>query len=57
MPTYSALTTLPGEEPAQSLAAAMERMTPEPTGGGLSRSRTARACGKWGRISWKHRIR
>lgn len=35
MPTYSALTTLPGEEPAQSLAAAMERMTPEPTGVGV----------------------
>ncbi|MBS3981658.1 MAG: 50S ribosomal protein L11 methyltransferase [Rhodobacteraceae bacterium] len=35
MPTYSALTTLPGEEPAQSLAAAMERMTPEPTGVGI----------------------
>lgn len=35
MPTYSALTTLPGEEPAQSLAAAMERMVPEPTGVGV----------------------
>lgn len=35
MPTYSALTTLPGEKPAQSLAAAMERMTPEPTGVGV----------------------
>jgi ribosomal protein L11 methyltransferase len=35
MPTYSALTTLPGEEPAQSLAAAMERMMPEPTGVGV----------------------
>jgi ribosomal protein L11 methyltransferase len=35
MPTYSALTTLPGEDPAQSLAAAMERMTPEPTGVGV----------------------
>jgi ribosomal protein L11 methyltransferase len=35
MPTYSALTTLPGEEPAQGLAAAMERMTPEPTGVGV----------------------
>jgi ribosomal protein L11 methyltransferase len=35
MPTYSALTTLPGEESAQSLAAAMERMTPEPTGVGV----------------------
>ena len=35
MPTYSALTTLPGEEPAQSLAAAMEQMTPEPTGVGV----------------------
>lgn len=35
MPTYSALTTLPGEEAAQSLAAAMERMTPEPTGVGV----------------------
>jgi ribosomal protein L11 methyltransferase len=35
MPTYSALTTLPGEDPAQALAAAMERMTPEPTGVGV----------------------
>lgn len=35
MPTYSALTTLPGEEAAQGLAAAMERMTPEPTGVGV----------------------
>jgi ribosomal protein L11 methyltransferase len=35
MPTYSALTTLPGEEAAQSLAAAMERMEPEPTGVGV----------------------
>jgi ribosomal protein L11 methyltransferase len=35
MPTYSALTTLPGEEAAQSLAAAMERLSPEPTGVGV----------------------
>lgn len=35
MPTYSALTTLPGEEAAQALAAAMERMEPEPTGVGV----------------------
>ena len=35
MPTYSALTTLPGEDAAQSLAAAMERMNPEPTGVGV----------------------
>ena len=35
MPTYSALTTLPGENAAQSLAAAMERMDPEPTGVGV----------------------
>lgn len=35
MPTYSALTTLPGEDAAQSLAAVMERMTPEPTGVGV----------------------
>ncbi len=35
MPTYSALTTLPGEAAAQALAAAMERMTPEPTGVGV----------------------
>ncbi len=35
MPTYSALTTLPGEDPARALAAAMERMTPEPTGVGV----------------------
>lgn len=35
MPTYSALTTLPGEEAAQALASAMERMDPEPTGVGV----------------------
>ena len=35
MPTYSALTTLPGEAAATALAAAMERMTPEPTGVGV----------------------
>ena len=35
MPTYSALTTLPGEEHARALAEAMERMTPEPTGVGV----------------------
>ena len=35
MPTYSALTTLLGEAPAQGLAAAMERMDPEPVGVGV----------------------
>ena len=35
MPTYSALTTLPGEGPAVALAGALERMTPEPTGVGV----------------------
>lgn len=35
MTTYSALTTLPGEAPAKALAAAMERLTPEPTGVGV----------------------
>jgi ribosomal protein L11 methyltransferase len=35
MPTYSALTTLPGQEAAEAMAAAMERMTPEPTGVGV----------------------
>lgn len=35
MPTYSALTTLPGEAAAKALAAAMERMKPEPTGVGV----------------------
>ena len=35
MPTYSALTTLPGEDAAEGLAAAMERMEPEPTGVGV----------------------
>ena len=35
MPTYSALTTLPGEDAAHALAAAMERMEPEPTGVGV----------------------
>ncbi|NJM84371.1 MAG: 50S ribosomal protein L11 methyltransferase [Tabrizicola sp.] len=35
MPTYSALTTLPGEDGARALAAAMERMAPEPVGVGV----------------------
>jgi ribosomal protein L11 methyltransferase len=35
MPTYSALTTLPGEAAAQAMAEAMERMDPEPTGVGV----------------------
>jgi len=35
MPTYTALTTLPGQEAAEALAAAMERMEPEPTGVGV----------------------
>jgi ribosomal protein L11 methyltransferase len=35
MPTYSALTTLPGEDAARALAEAMERMTPEPIGVGV----------------------
>lgn len=35
MPTYSALTTLTGEEPARALGEAMERMEPEPYGVGV----------------------
>ena len=35
MPTYSALTTLEGEDAAVALANAIERMTPEPTGVGV----------------------
>ncbi len=35
MPSFSALTTLPGEDAAQSLADALERMDPEPTGVGV----------------------
>ncbi|MDO9526681.1 MAG: 50S ribosomal protein L11 methyltransferase [Gemmobacter sp.] len=35
MPTYTALTTLPGQDAAESLADAMEKMTPEPTGVGV----------------------
>ncbi|RHZ95916.1 50S ribosomal protein L11 methyltransferase [Cereibacter sphaeroides] len=35
MPTYSALTTLEGEEAAEALADALERMEPEPTGVGV----------------------
>lgn len=35
MPTYTALTTLPGEEAALGLSDAMERMVPEPTGVGV----------------------
>jgi ribosomal protein L11 methyltransferase len=35
MPTYSALTTLDGEDAARALAEAMERMTPAPIGVGV----------------------
>jgi len=35
MPSFSALTTLPGEAPGQALADAMEGMTPAPTGVGV----------------------
>jgi len=35
MPTYSALTTVPGHDPAQALAEALERMDPEPYGVGV----------------------
>jgi ribosomal protein L11 methyltransferase len=35
MPTYTALTTLPGEEMAEALAEALEKMEPEPTGVGV----------------------
>lgn len=35
MPTYTALTTLAGEDAATALAEAMEKMTPEPTGVGV----------------------
>lgn len=35
MPTYSALTTLPGKEAAEALAEALETLEPEPTGVGV----------------------
>jgi len=35
MPTFTALTTLTGKEPAEALGEAMERLTPEPTGVGV----------------------
>jgi ribosomal protein L11 methyltransferase len=35
MPTWSALTTLPGPAPAEALAAALERMSPAPVGVGV----------------------
>ena len=35
MPTYTALTTLPGEDGALALATAIEKMDPEPTGVGV----------------------
>jgi ribosomal protein L11 methyltransferase len=35
MPTYTALTTLPGEENALALADALEKLMPEPTGVGV----------------------
>ncbi len=35
MPTYTALTTLTGRKEAEALGAAMERLTPEPTGVGV----------------------
>ncbi|MEP2641945.1 50S ribosomal protein L11 methyltransferase [Roseobacter sp.] len=35
MPTFTALTTLPGKAPAEKLGAAMEQLDPEPTGVGV----------------------
>ena len=35
MPTFTALTTLPGEAAAQAMAAALEKLTPEPVGVGV----------------------
>ncbi|OUS22322.1 ribosomal protein L11 methyltransferase [Rhodobacterales bacterium 59_46_T64] len=35
MPTFTALTTLLGKEPAEALGLAMERLSPEPTGVGV----------------------
>ncbi|MDT0683282.1 50S ribosomal protein L11 methyltransferase [Roseicyclus sp. F158] len=35
MPTYTALTTLPGQDQAEALGDAMERLDPEPTGVGV----------------------
>lgn len=35
MPTFTALTTLTGKEPAEALGLAMERLVPEPTGVGV----------------------
>ena len=35
MPTFTALTTLPGEAAAQAMSQALEKMTPEPTGVGV----------------------
>ncbi|WP_406648585.1 50S ribosomal protein L11 methyltransferase [Aliisedimentitalea scapharcae] len=35
MPTFTALTTLPGKAPAEKLGEAMERLIPEPTGIGV----------------------
>ena len=35
MPTYTALTNLPGREAAEALGTAMERLSPEPTGVGV----------------------
>ncbi|WP_300062346.1 50S ribosomal protein L11 methyltransferase [uncultured Roseobacter sp.] len=35
MPTYTALTTLPGKAAAETLGGAMERLNPEPTGVGV----------------------
>ena len=35
MPTFTALTTLPGEAAALALSAALEKLTPEPTGVGV----------------------
>ena len=35
MPTFTALTTLPGQDAAEALAGALEQLTPEPTGVGV----------------------
>ena len=48
MPTFTALTTLTGREPAEALGEAMERMEPAPTGVGVFEVEDGqRAMGSW----------
>lgn len=47
MPTFTALTTLTGQKPAEALGEALERLTPEPTGVGVFEVEVEDGSGLW----------